>query len=151
MCSAVAESAAIDTIVAPSQRKGRRQPPAISTALRKEVTAFARDVGERYRNEFSADPKLKQRTTRLLLALLPPRPRRTGRPRNQETTRAITAYNRFRRRHPQEKPRELWGRVCREFIPDYDNHSDLEQRALRDELRQRVKSRLRKRPRRKVC
>ncbi|HYK60855.1 MAG TPA: hypothetical protein VEV85_15600, partial [Bryobacteraceae bacterium] len=76
--------------------------------LRKEVVEHCRLIARKHRAAFQADAGLKARVLTLTRALLPPRPRRRGRPRNRETTRAILLYNQFRRQHPTQKPREIW-------------------------------------------
>jgi hypothetical protein len=58
-------------------------------------------------------------------------------------------YGRFRREHPNERPRELWYRVAGRIIPGFEGHTELERRALVDDLRTRAKSRCRIQPRRK--
>jgi hypothetical protein len=83
----------------------------------------------------------------LVAALLPPRPRRPGRPRKQETTRAILLYSRFRRKHPKEKPAETWSRVCSVMFPGYADLSEIEQKDMREGLRERVSWRRRRKPR----
>src|SRR5215471_13825676 len=78
-------------------------------------------------------------------ALLPPRPNPRGRPANPTVTRAITLYRKFRRESPDQSPRKLWARVYPKVIDGWANMSDLEQRNARDELRERIAWRRRKR------
>jgi hypothetical protein len=140
--------ATVPPIVAPS-RNSRRQRPTIPKEIRKEVAQYARAISKKYGEAFQNDHKLKDRITRLVKALLPPRPKRRGRPRDPQITRAIRLHSSIRRQYPTEKPRELWYRVAAKLIPDFDSYNELEQRALVDDLRSRVKSRLRKHPARK--
>jgi len=135
---------------APSTRRKRRQAPTIPAALRHDVTQFARGVARKYRKLFAADLQLKHRLLRLSKALLPPQPRRRGRPRNPVVTRAITAYAKLHRQFPDEQPRAVWARVYPIAIPGYESMSDLDQRSAREELHQRVTWRRRKRRPRKI-
>jgi hypothetical protein len=133
---------------ATAKRKRRHRASGIPGSLRKEIRQFAKAIGKRYRGEFAQDPKLKARASRFLKALLPPHARR-GRPRNTETTQAISRYRKLRRENRNQRPRELWVQVAAELIPNYESYSHLEQRALVDDLRNRAKRSLRKRPCRK--
>jgi hypothetical protein len=135
---------------AASEHKRRRRRPAIPAKLRKEIANYARTIGNEYREVFQNDHKLKGRVTRLIKALLPPKPKRRGRPRDPQITRAIRLHSRLRRQYSAEKPREIWARVAGKLIAGFDSYNQLEQRALIDDLKNRVKSRLRKRPARKL-
>ena len=125
--------------------KRRRRASGIPAGLRQETAVFARGISKRYRDAFNSDRTLKEKTLRYARALLPPKPRRRGRPFNQETTRAIVLYNRFRRQHPQEKPREIWDHVCLVLYSEYAGLPEIERHDIRDALRGRVKSRVRSR------
>jgi hypothetical protein len=57
--------------------------------VRKEIAQVARELKRNHRFLFIADPKLKDRVARLLRSLLPPKPRRRGRPRRKDVTTAI--------------------------------------------------------------
>jgi hypothetical protein len=126
----------------------RRRAPSIPGELRKEAAANAKAMGKKYRKLFNADRTLKERVARYITLLLPPRARR-GRPRNMETTRAVSEYRKRRRQCPNERPRESWNFVAGKLIPDFGSHSELEQRALVDDLRTRAEKRLRLRTSRK--
>jgi hypothetical protein len=128
----------------------KRRRPSIPKDLRIEVTQHARSIAKKYRKLFVADRQLKDRVLRLLRALLPPRPRRRGRPRDQTTTRAIVLYRKLRRQCPEDKPRAVWSRVYPLVIPGYDGMSELEQRTAREKLRERIVWRRRKRRPRKI-
>jgi hypothetical protein len=107
-------------------------------------------IAKKYRQVFAADRRLKDRVLRLERALLPPRPRRRGRPRNPAVTRAIVLYGQFRKQYPQDQPRAVWSRIYSLVIPGYDGMSGLEQRTVREKLREQVSWRRRKRRPRKI-
>jgi hypothetical protein len=107
-------------------------------------------IAKKYGKLFAADRELKNRVLRLLRALLPPRPRRRGRPRDQTTTRAILLYGKFRRQSPEDKPRAIWSQVYPLVIPGYEGMPDLERRTAREKLRERMAWRRRKRRPRKI-
>jgi len=113
--------------------------------LRKDVVEHCRSIARTFVAEFKADRDLKARVLRLERALLPPRPNPRGRPANPTVTRAITLYRKFRRESPDQSPRKLWARVYPKVIDGWANMSDLEQRNARDELRERIAWRRRKR------
>jgi hypothetical protein len=127
-----------------------RQEQCIPKELRDLVLQHARMVARKYRKLFAADRRLKDRVLRLERALLPPRPRRRGRPRNQTVTRAIGLYRKDRRQCPRDTPRAIWSRVYPLVIPGYDGMSELDQRAAREQLRERIAWRRRKRRPRKI-
>src|SRR5215468_720657 len=120
-------------LVSPGTRR-RRRAPAIPRALRQELTQFAWSIGRRYPNLF-VDRRRKDQLARLLRVLLPPRVRR-GRPRDPAVTRVITLYRKFRRKFPEERPRQVWNRVYPLAIPGYDLMPEIEQRSARDKLRE---------------
>ena len=125
--------------------KAKRRKPAMPAQLRKEVVDHCRSIARNYGGEFRADRDLKGRVLRLAKALLPPLPNPRGRPRNPIVTRAITLYRKLRRESPDDSPRKLWARVYPRVIDGWANMSDLEQRNARDELRERIAWRRRKR------
>jgi len=127
----------------------KRRKPTIPRELCKEVVEHVRSIARRYRAAFAADVGLKARvlTPR---ALLPPRSKPRGRPRNPTVTRAIALYRKFRRKYPEESPRQLWSRVYPLVLPQWETKSDLERRSARDELRDRIDWRRRKRRSRKI-
>jgi hypothetical protein len=87
---------------------------------------------------------------RLARALLPPRPRRRGRPGDPDVTRAIQLFGRFQRQYPGETPRQLWSRVYPLVILGYDRMTEMEQRTARERLQERIHWRLRKRRPREI-
>jgi hypothetical protein len=54
-------------IAEPKPKRRSCLDPATPLQIRQEVSAFALAIGKRYRDQFRADPKLKQRTTRLVI------------------------------------------------------------------------------------
>jgi hypothetical protein len=136
--------------IPPSTPKRRcRRKPSIPNELRADVTQHVRTIAKKYRSLFIADRELKDRVLRLERALLPPRPRPRGRPRNPTVTRAITLYRKLRRQSPEENPQAIWRRVYPLVIPEYETMPELEQRTAREDLYERVRWRLRIR-RRKI-
>jgi hypothetical protein len=133
-----------DTVVTCPKQQGRRA--ALPRGLTKELRTIAGDLAKRFRHEFREDPQLRVRAARVLKSLLPPHARR-GRPRDPTVTRALKMYGKFRREHPNERPRALWYRVADTMIPGFQGHTELEKRALVDDLRARAKSRRRIQPR----
>jgi hypothetical protein len=128
-------------------RPHRREPP-IPKELRNEVIQHARSLARRYRNLFAADRELKDRVLRLVGALLPPRPRRRGRPGNQKVTQALRLLGRLRRQYPEENSRQHWTRVDDAIvIPNLHVLTDAERESAKLQLRDRVRWRLRKRSR----
>ena len=112
----------------PKLKRHPRREPFIPKKIRKEVTKFAHGLAKEYRSEFT--PELKAKVLRLLGALLPPR-RQRGRPRDPIITRAMMLRARFQRKFPQEKPRQVWNRICLILIPGYAALPKLDQRAAR--------------------
>jgi hypothetical protein len=90
---------------------------------------------------------LKDRVARLIRSLLPPKPRRRGRPRRKDVTTTILLLARFRREYPSERAELLWRRVYALAIPNYDAMSEVEQLDARQQLRERVRWRRRRRRR----
>jgi len=127
------------------RRKRRRRQAAIPRELRTEVTQCAKSLARKYAHLFAGDRKLKDRIMRLVRALLPPRPRRRGRPANTDVTRAIRLLRKFHRDYPEEVPRQHWARVYPLVIPNFHSMTDPEQDTSRFALRERVRWRLRKR------
>jgi hypothetical protein len=125
--------------------KAKRQRPSMPRELRKEVVEHVRSIARKYGAEFKADRDLKARVLRLERALLPPRPKPRGRPANPETTRALALYRKLRRKSPHASPRQLWAQVYPLAIPQWETKSDLERCTARDELRERISWRRRKR------
>jgi hypothetical protein len=127
----------------------KRRRSSIPKDLRIEVTQHARSIAKKYGKLFAADRELKNRVVRLVRTQLPPRPRRRGRPGDQTTTRAIVLYRKLRKQCPEDKPRALWSRIYPLVILGYADMPDVEQRTAREQLRERITWRRRKRRPRK--
>jgi hypothetical protein len=131
------------------KEKGRpRSTPPLPAAVRKEIARLALQLSRQHRALFMADPKLKDRAARLLRSLLPPKPRRRGRPGIDSVTTAIGLLRKFRRQFPGERWAKIWQRVYPEAIPDFAGMNPNEQEHARQVLRERVRWRLRERKRR---
>jgi hypothetical protein len=132
------------TAAAKPKRVSRRGPR-LPAAVRKEIARFARELRRQHRNLFTADPKLKDRASRFLRSLLPPK-RKRGRPGIDSVTKAIRLRQRVRQQYPGEKPEQIWKRIYPEAIPGYASMDRERQKAERLLLRERVRSRLSQRP-----
>jgi hypothetical protein len=141
---------AIDMGDSLTTKRKRRREPSIPKQLRIEINQHAPMIASEYRELFAADRQLKDRVLRLLRALLPPRPRRRGRPRNQTITSAIVLRRKFRRQYPEDKPRAIWSRIYPLVIPGYADMPEVEQRTAREKLREQVAWRRRKRHPREI-
>jgi hypothetical protein len=119
------------------QRRGSRLP----TELRRHLVEISKQLPAELRRDFKADPKLKDRASRFLRLLWPPRSRRPGRPALPGVTEAIRLLQNFRRQHPDEKPPQLWDRICLQVLTGYETLTDDEKRRQRRELKDRVRSR----------
>lgn len=113
--------------------------------LRKELATFARKLAKGYRAQFASDPALRKRAGQFLTALLPPKPRRRGRPGRKDVTQAIRLKAKFRRLYPEERPDQIWKRIYPLVISGYDAMSEVEQQDAPERLRERVRWRLRRR------
>jgi hypothetical protein len=76
---------------------------------------------------FAEDPALRKRSGQFLTALLPPKPRRRGRPGDPTVTKAIRLLRKFRRQYPNEHGETIWGRIYPPAIPNYTSMTVLEQ------------------------
>jgi hypothetical protein len=117
-------------------------------SLRKEIAAFARNLKGDHRALFSSDPAYRKRAGQFLTALLPPKPKRRGRPGIPSVTKAIALLKKYRREHRGEKPEQLWRRIYPAAISNYDAMSEVQKRDARAELIARVKDRTKKQKRR---
>lgn len=107
--------------------------------IRKELATLARKLARDHRALFTSDPIYRKRAGQFLTALLPPKPRRRGRPGRPEVTLAIRLMAKFRREFPSERAEEIWRRVYPVAIPNYATMTELEQSDARQELRERVR------------
>jgi hypothetical protein len=128
----------------------RQSTPPLPAAVRKEITRVARQVSWQHRALFMSDPKLKDRAARLLRSLLPPKPRRRGRPGIGSVTTAIRLLRKFRKQFPVEPWAKIWQRVYVEAIPSYAGMNTTEQKDAKQILRERVRWRMRATRRRRV-
>jgi hypothetical protein len=126
-----------------SKRRRRQSDPGMPAVVLKEITHVARDLTRQNRQLFLADPKLKDRAARLLRSLLPPTPRRRGRPARADVTAAIRLLRRYRNQFSDESPARRWARVYSKVIPGYDAMNAVDQRTNREELKERVRWRRR--------
>jgi hypothetical protein len=122
---------------------------ALPQALRKEIAAFARKLAKEHRAVFAEDPTRRKRAGQYLTALLPPKPRRRGRPGDPTVTKAIRLLRKFRRQCPNEHGERIWRRIYPLAIPNYASMTALEQGDARQQLRERVRWRLRTRKHRR--
>jgi hypothetical protein len=116
--------------------------------VRKEIARLTRKLAKEYCGLFTSDPNFRKRAGQflralLLRALLPPRPRRRGRPGNPNVTKAIRLLRKFRRELPNERGQKIWKRIYPLAIPNYTDMSEVEQNDARQQLRQRVRWRQR--------
>jgi len=108
-------------------------------ALRKELATFARKLARDHRALFASDPIYRKRAGQFLTALLPPKPRRRGRPGRADVTAAIRLRSRFRSQFPQEPWAKIWERIYPTVVPNYATMTEIEQSDARQELRERVR------------
>jgi hypothetical protein len=129
---------------APSKPKPptRRRILQLPQAVRKEISQFARKLKRDHRQLFASDPAFRKRAGQFLTALLPPKPRRRGRPGRPDVTKAIRLLKVYCRRYPIERPAEHWARIYPQVIPGYGNMNAVEQRDAQERLRERVRWRL---------
>jgi hypothetical protein len=120
-------------------------------AVRKELATLARKLKRDYPALFASDPLYRKRAGQFLTALLPPKPRRRGRPGIQSVTQAILLRQKLRRRFPDEPWARIWERIYPQVIPNYRAMDDLQQGDARQELRERVRWRQRARSRPRVA
>jgi len=113
-------------------------------ALRREIAAFARKLARDHRALCLSDPVYRKHAGQFLTALLPPKPRRRGRPRRPDVTEAIRLLKLYRRQYPSERAAEHWARMYPKVIDGYEKMNAVEQRDARERLRERVRWRIRK-------
>jgi hypothetical protein len=81
-----------------SPRKRNEGHSELPSPLRHQLVAFASSLRREHRVLFVANPDLKKRVGSFLVALLPPKPRRRGRPGRPDVTKAIRLLRRFKRK-----------------------------------------------------
>jgi hypothetical protein len=111
--------------------------PNLARPLRTEIAAFAISLRRQYKALFAADPLLRKRAGQFLTALLPPKPRRRGRPGRKDVTQAIRLRAKFRHLYPQERPDQWWKRIYPLVIAGYQDMNAVEQKDARERLRER--------------
>src|SRR5262249_1336937 len=87
--------------------------------LRTEHAGVARKLAKQHRDLCTSDPNLRKRAGQFLTALLPPKPRRRGRPGLPSVTTAIRLLRKYKRQYPNERPAKIWERIYPEAIPGY--------------------------------
>jgi hypothetical protein len=107
--------------------------------VRKEITAFALTLKRQYRKVFTSNPPYRKSAGQLLTALLPPKPRRRGRPGRPDVTKAIRLRREFRRRFPNEQWPKIWERIYPAVIPGYCAMDEVWQRNAGQVLRESVR------------
>ncbi len=127
----------------------RRTEPELPRALPKEISQFARKLKRDHRALFASNPLYRKRAGQFITSLLPPKPRRRGRPSWRDVTEAIGLRKEFRRQFPDEPWAETWDRIYPHVIPGYDAMTGIEQNDARQVLRERVRWRQRARKRRR--
>jgi len=113
--------------------------------IRKEIAALTLKLRRQYKALFASDPLYRKRAGQFLTALLPPKPRRRGRPGRNDVTQAIRLKAKFRRLYPNERPDQIWKRIYPQVIPNYEAMNLVEQKDARERLRERVTWRCRRR------
>ena len=108
-------------------------PTPLPQAVRKEIAAFARKLAKEHRAVFAEDPTRRKRAGRFLTALLPPKPRRRGRPGDPTVTKAIRLLRKFRRQYPKEHGERIWRRIYPLAITNYTGMTALEQSEARQQ------------------
>jgi hypothetical protein len=86
-------------------------PAELTRSIRKEISRFARKLARDHRAVFAANPNLRKRAGQFLTALLPPKPKRRGRPGIESVTTAVRLLRRFRCQYPEDQPAQRWHRV----------------------------------------
>src|SRR5262249_20608926 len=119
--------------------KARRIPRSdLPREVRTELAQFARKLARQFKSLFASDPLYGKRAGQFLTALLPPKPRRRGRPGIRSVTVAIRLLQQLKRDYPNERPAERWQRIYLQVIPNYTGMSEVEKSDARAQLRQRV-------------
>jgi hypothetical protein len=121
----------------------QRNNTELPLAIRRDIASFAVKLRRDYRTEFGSKALYRKRAGQFLTALLPPKPRRRGRPGRPDVTRAIQLLKLYRRQYPDECPAQHWARLYPAVIPGYQDMNPTEQRDARERLRERVRWRKR--------
>jgi hypothetical protein len=116
---------------------------ALPKELRKNLISIARKLAREHHALFTSEPNLRKRAGQFLTALLPPKPRRRGRPGRADVTTAIRLLRSFRRLYPKERPAQHWERIYPQAIPNYASMTEVQRADTRQQLRERVRWRQR--------
>ena len=126
----------------------------IPPALLRDLSKYARELRKRHREAFNANPQLRHAAGRVFVALLPPRPRRAGRPCELGITTAARLLKRYRKRFPAEPAESIWARIYPAAIPGFKGlpHSEKlrRKRLLRAGVRSRKNTRRRRSKRQNI-
>jgi hypothetical protein len=82
----------------------RQSPIGLPRTLRMEMAQFAGKLKRDHRALFASNPAYRKRAGQFLTALLPPKPRRRGRPGRPDVTQAIRLLRLFKHRCPTNSP-----------------------------------------------
>jgi hypothetical protein len=119
----------------------RSSSPAMPRELLKDIVRLGREIRKRHGTLFVANPNMKDRAARLLRSMLPPKPRRRGRPAIDSVTIASRLLRNLRKRYPNEKPAQTWARIYPLAVPHWETLSPADKQSAALQLRNRVRSR----------
>ena len=103
--------------------------------IRKEIASLALKLRRQYKALFASDPLLRKRVGQFLAALLPPKPRRRGRPGRKDVTQAIRLRVKLHHLYPEEKYEEIWKLIYLLVIRGYEGMHEVEKKDARERLR----------------
>lgn len=95
----------------PNRKPRRRSTAPLPAAVCKEITRFAKELIGQHGQLFTNDSQLKDLAARLLRSVLPPRPRRRGRPGIDSVTKAIALLGKLRKQYPAGAWPKIWQRI----------------------------------------
>jgi hypothetical protein len=119
----------------------RRKTSPIPRELLKDIVRLGSELRKRHGALFATDPKLRDRAARLFRSLLPPKPRRRGRPALDSVTIATRMLRSAKQLYSNEKPAQTWARIYPAAIPQWETLSPAEKQGAALQLRNRVRSR----------
>jgi hypothetical protein len=126
----------------------QRRKSALPKDAQRAIIACARLLREQHKPAFRSNPELRRVAGKLLTALLPPRPRRRGRPCEPHISLAIRLLKRAPKTHPGESPIDTWDRICGRAVRSYRTLDRGKRREERNNLKAAVRSRVNTRIRR---
>jgi hypothetical protein len=112
--------------------------------IRKQIATFAPQLAREHPAHLASDPLYRKRAAQFFTALLPPKSRRRGRPGRKDVTQAIRLKAKFRRLYPEERADQIWKRIYSVVIVGYEAMNEVEQKNASEQLRERVRWRLRR-------